>query len=161
MIRSRPAGGTAPSPSVKEGVTSKEKGAVRTAATKTEPVEDVVKDVRVVALPSSPGVAASPTPPSVGGVSPAPSGGYMLWVDKYRPTSLKGVIGQQGPRSCASKLLQWLKDWGRHHGVGAEGGAQKKPTGGWGESQLVQKGSLSVLVHTTSTLFSACRLCRR
>ena len=76
----------------------------------------------------------------------------MLWVDKYRPTSLKGVIGQQGPRSCASKLLQWLKDWGRHHGAGSEGGAQKKPTGGWGESRLVQKGSLSVLVQTTPLL---------
>ena len=153
MIRSRPAGGTPSSPSVKEGVPSKGKRAGRTAAAKAEPVEDVVKDARVVALP--------PSPPSVGGVTPAPSRGCMLWVDKYRPTSLKGVIGQQGPRSCASKLLQWLKDWGRHHGVGSEGGAQKKPTGGWGESRLRQKGSLSVLVPTTSTPSTACRLWRR
>ncbi|KAM6151735.1 LOW QUALITY PROTEIN: replication factor C subunit 1-like [Rhynchocyon petersi] len=35
----------------------------------------------------------------------------LLWVDKYRPTSLKTIIGQQGDRSCANKLLRWLRNW--------------------------------------------------
>ncbi|XP_020641898.3 replication factor C subunit 1 isoform X1 [Pogona vitticeps] len=35
----------------------------------------------------------------------------LLWVDKYKPTSLKAVIGQQGDQSCANKLLRWLQNW--------------------------------------------------
>ncbi|XP_015273700.1 PREDICTED: replication factor C subunit 1 isoform X2 [Gekko japonicus] len=35
----------------------------------------------------------------------------LLWVDKYKPTSLKTIIGQQGDRSCANKLLCWLQNW--------------------------------------------------
>ncbi|XP_036618227.1 replication factor C subunit 1 [Trichosurus vulpecula] len=35
----------------------------------------------------------------------------LLWVDKYKPTSLKTIIGQQGDQSCANKLLRWLCNW--------------------------------------------------
>ncbi|XP_020847263.1 replication factor C subunit 1 isoform X2 [Phascolarctos cinereus] len=35
----------------------------------------------------------------------------LLWVDKYKPTSLKTIIGQQGDQSCANKLLRWLRSW--------------------------------------------------
>ncbi|XP_004681405.1 PREDICTED: replication factor C subunit 1 isoform X1 [Condylura cristata] len=35
----------------------------------------------------------------------------LLWVDKYKPTSLKSIIGQQGDQSCAKKLLRWLQTW--------------------------------------------------
>ena len=136
MVRSRPAGGTAPSPAGKEGVASRGKGAGKATPAKVEPVKKVVEDVKVVAQPPSSGVGDSSAPPPVGGACPAPSGGCLMWVDKHRPTSLKGVIGQQGARSCANKLVQWLQDWGRHHGLGAEGGARKKTTGGWGESWL-------------------------
>ncbi|XP_034280711.1 replication factor C subunit 1 [Pantherophis guttatus] len=38
-------------------------------------------------------------------------GEVLLWVDKYKPTSLKTIIGQQGEQSCANKLLRWLKNW--------------------------------------------------
>ena len=31
-----------------------------------------------------------------------------MWVDKYRPRSLKNVIGQQGDKSSAKKLLRSL-----------------------------------------------------
>ena len=34
-----------------------------------------------------------------------------LWVDKYRPTSTRQVIGQQGEKSCVNKLLKWLTNW--------------------------------------------------
>ncbi|XP_054993580.1 replication factor C subunit 1 [Sorex araneus] len=37
----------------------------------------------------------------------------LLWVDKYKPTSLRTVIGQQGEQSCANKLLRWLQGWHR------------------------------------------------
>ncbi|XP_034441483.1 replication factor C subunit 1 [Hippoglossus hippoglossus] len=39
----------------------------------------------------------------------------LLWVDKYRPRSLKTVIGQQGDQSCANKLLRWLQNWHKNH----------------------------------------------
>ncbi|XP_027498487.1 replication factor C subunit 1 [Corapipo altera] len=35
----------------------------------------------------------------------------LLWVDKYKPASLKALIGQQGEQSCANKLLRWLRNW--------------------------------------------------
>ncbi|XP_059019340.1 replication factor C subunit 1 [Mustela lutreola] len=38
---------------------------------------------------------------------------HLLWVDKYKPTSLKTIIGQQGDQSCANKLLRWLQNWHR------------------------------------------------
>lgn len=42
-------------------------------------------------------------------------GSSLLWVDKYRPCSLKNLIGQQGEQSCANKLLRWLKNWHKNH----------------------------------------------
>ena len=69
--------------------------------------------------------------------SPAPtnggqSGNYgnQLWVDKYKPTSLKQVIGQQGEKSCANKLLRWLRSWEQNHLLNTGGG--KKSSWGWG-----------------------------
>lgn len=35
----------------------------------------------------------------------------LLWVDKYKPKSLKQIIGQNGEKSIAKKLLNWLKNW--------------------------------------------------
>lgn len=42
----------------------------------------------------------------------------LSWVDKYRPTSLQEVIGQQGDRSCLRKLEAWLRHWAAYHGPG-------------------------------------------
>ena len=39
------------------------------------------------------------------------SGGTEMWVDRYKPTALKQVIGQQGDKSNAKKLLNWLSKW--------------------------------------------------
>uniref|UniRef100_A0A8C6LCJ7 Replication factor C subunit 1 n=1 Tax=Nothobranchius furzeri TaxID=105023 RepID=A0A8C6LCJ7_NOTFU len=71
-------------------------------------------------LPSS--SASEPSPPSMKGES-------LLWVDKYRPRSLKAVIGQQGDQSCANKLLRWLQSWYQHHS-GAGGTAKFSRFGG-------------------------------
>ena len=35
----------------------------------------------------------------------------LLWVDKYKPTNIRQIIGQQGDRSNARKLLAWLQNW--------------------------------------------------
>jgi hypothetical protein len=50
-----------------------------------------------------------------------------IWVEKYRPLSLRHVVGQQTPASPANKLLAWLRDWARNNRLGAAaGGAEKK-----------------------------------
>ncbi|KAG9479618.1 hypothetical protein GDO78_011574 [Eleutherodactylus coqui] len=48
----------------------------------------------------------------------------LLWVDKYKPTSVKAIIGQQGEQSCANKLIRWLKAWYKNHSTD-----DKKPSG--------------------------------
>lgn len=41
-----------------------------------------------------------------------------LWVEKYKPLTLKQIIGQTGEKSNVNKLLNWLKSWYLNHGVG-------------------------------------------
>lgn len=35
-------------------------------------------------------------------------------VEKYRPKSVKQILGQQGEKSNAKKLYNWLKAWSYH-----------------------------------------------
>nr|XP_045582058.1 replication factor C subunit 1-like [Procambarus clarkii] len=35
----------------------------------------------------------------------------LMWVDKYKPSSIKNIIGQQGDRSNVKKLHIWLQNW--------------------------------------------------
>lgn len=67
--------------------------------------------------------SSSPSTPTPSSPSLSGEGASLLWVDKYRPRTLKAVIGQQGDQSCANKLLRWLQNWHRHH----SGGATKPP----------------------------------
>lgn len=46
----------------------------------------------------------------------------LLWVDKYKPVSLKAIIGQQGEQSCANKLLRWLRSWHKNTSEDGQGG---------------------------------------
>ncbi|KAM7364266.1 germ line transcription factor 1 [Cochliomyia hominivorax] len=39
----------------------------------------------------------------------------MAWVDKYKPASVKDIIGQQGPSSNVAKLTNWLSKWYINH----------------------------------------------
>ncbi|NXY87831.1 RFC1 factor, partial [Alcedo cyanopectus] len=52
----------------------------------------------------------------------------LLWVDKYKPVSLKAIIGQQGEQSCANKLLRWLRNWQKN--TSEDGQAKPNKTGG-------------------------------
>lgn len=45
----------------------------------------------------------------------------LLWVDKYKPVSLKAIIGQQGEQSCANKLLRWLRNWHKNTSEDGQG----------------------------------------
>ena len=50
----------------------------------------------------------------------------LLWVDKYKPVAMKQLIGQQGEKSPANKLLKWLRNWEQNH---RQTGRTKKPFG--------------------------------
>ncbi|KAG5442205.1 replication factor C subunit 1, partial [Clonorchis sinensis] len=43
-----------------------------------------------------------------------------LWVDKYKPTSLRTLIGQTGPSSPANRLYAWLSSWHQHFAAGTK-----------------------------------------
>ncbi|XP_061535125.1 replication factor C subunit 1 isoform X1 [Phycodurus eques] len=81
---------------------------------------------RDLGLSSSASSSAGPHPRTK---SVNEEGATLLWVDKYRPCSLKAVIGQQGDQSCASKLLRWLQNWYKHH----SGGASRPPVARFGK----------------------------
>ncbi|XP_065554953.1 replication factor C subunit 1 isoform X2 [Lathamus discolor] len=65
----------------------------------------------------------------------------LLWVDKYKPVSLKAVIGQQGEQSCANKLLRWLRNW--HKNALEDGQAKNSKTGGKDDSTGFKAALLS------------------
>ncbi|XP_048590170.1 replication factor C subunit 1 isoform X2 [Nematostella vectensis] len=35
----------------------------------------------------------------------------LMWVDKYKPSGIKQIIGQQGDKSNMRKLLNWVRNW--------------------------------------------------
>ena len=43
--------------------------------------------------------------------SAAQSSDSSLWVDNYKPTNIRQIIGQQGDKSSARKLYIWLSNW--------------------------------------------------
>lgn len=76
-------------------------------------------------LSSSASSAPDPSSPSL-----SEEGACLLWVDKYRPRSLKTVIGQQGDQSCANKLTRWLQNWHKSHSGGSSKPAGRRQTTG-------------------------------
>ena len=58
----------------------------------------------------------------------------QLWVEKYKPTTTKGIIGQQSDKSNMKKLQAWLRGWEKHHGKNASGKPSSKPPP-WGASK--------------------------
>ncbi|KAK0412766.1 hypothetical protein QR680_006398 [Steinernema hermaphroditum] len=51
----------------------------------------------------------------------------LMWVDKYKPTSLKQLVGQNGEKSPMNKLLAWLRDWPKYHMGEAANQKKAKP----------------------------------
>ncbi|NXQ65724.1 RFC1 factor, partial [Quiscalus mexicanus] len=78
----------------------------------------------------------------------------LLWVDKYKPVSLKAIIGQQGEQSCANKLLRWLRNW--HKNTLEDGQAKPSKTGskddGTGFKAALLSGPPGVGKTTTAAL---------
>ncbi|CAH1774477.1 unnamed protein product [Owenia fusiformis] len=81
------------------------------------------------------------------------SGPTLLWVDKYKPTSLKSIIGQQGDKSNAKKLFNWLRDWHKYCGEGkAKTGPSKWGEDGRGYRAALLSGPPGIGKTTSATL---------
>ena len=67
--------------------------------------------------------------PLVGASVGSGSGETELFVDKYKPSNCKGIIGQQGDKSNMNKLKNWLNDWNRNHlhNTGKKGASKPAP----------------------------------
>ena len=50
----------------------------------------------------------------------------LLWVDKYKPVAVKYIVGQNGEKSNAKKLLKWLQEWKENHAPKPAGAKPKK-----------------------------------
>jgi len=89
------------------------------------------------------------------------AGEQELWVDKYRPTASKAIIGQQGDRSNMNKLKIWLRDWNSNHLQAAGKKGSKPPpwgaandNGAWAKCALLS-GPPGVGKTTTAYLVSS------
>ncbi|CAG7677717.1 unnamed protein product [Allacma fusca] len=79
---------------------------------KTIAVKNEIQPTSSRSIPKS-SSANVPKPPT----APAPAGQPpQMWVDKYKPATLKNIVGQTGDRSNAKKLLMWLQNWFQFHG---------------------------------------------
>ncbi|XP_069105828.1 replication factor C subunit 1-like [Argopecten irradians] len=69
-----------------------------------------------VSTPSSSSTSASPVKKTEEGKDEP----VLMWVDKYKPVGLKQLIGQQGDKSNAKKLLHWLTNWHKNDAAGVK-----------------------------------------
>jgi len=87
------------------------------------------------------------------------TGHTELWVDKYKPSAAKGIIGQQGDRSNMNKLKIWLKDWNKNHLESTKAAPKPAPwgvandNGAWAKCALLS-GPPGVGKTTTAYLVS-------
>ena len=58
----------------------------------------------------------------------------MTGADKYKPQTIKDLVGQQGEKSCVQKLIVWLRDWYKHHGH-ADEKVKAKPSFGFNRNE--------------------------
>ncbi|GAB1600582.1 replication factor C subunit 1-like [Argonauta hians] len=58
--------------------------------------------------------------PAERNVTETPKDTALLWVDKYKPNSLKNIIGQNGDKSNAKKLLNWISKWHANRAAGVK-----------------------------------------
>ncbi|XP_071943755.1 replication factor C subunit 1-like [Antedon mediterranea] len=80
--------------------------------------------------------------------SPEPS---LMWVDKYKPKTVKQIIGQHGDRSHVKKLMSWLKQWNTHNASGKLKGKCNRDTGA-GQKAALLSGPPGIGKTTTATL---------
>lgn len=77
-----------------------------------------MKESSVTSIGDSQESASSPSRPSGEAIRAGESS--LMWVDKYKPTQLKQIVGQTGEKSNARKLLHWLTNWHKNRAAGTK-----------------------------------------
>ena len=95
--------------------------------------------------PTTPKTVSSPVKKSS-----SQSADVLLWVDKYKPPGMKQIIGQQGDKSNARKLLKWLQGWHKNQAAGKKPACEFKFR--WGSEIRIGFYSVS-LVHTFNNIY--------
>lgn len=116
------------------------------------PVKSLVKESSVTSIGDSQGSVSSPSSQS-GGTSRLGESSLM-WVDKYKPTQLKQIIGQTGEKSNARKLLHWLTNWHKNRAAGTKTSGKffNKSDDGSGFRAALLSGPPGIGKTTTATL---------
>ena len=66
-----------------------------------------------------------------------------LWVEKYKPTNSRSIIGQQGDSSNMKKLTVWLTNWEKNHsGPGKKAGPKPPPWNSGSDNGFWAKAAL-------------------
>ncbi|XP_014468375.1 PREDICTED: replication factor C subunit 1 isoform X2 [Dinoponera quadriceps] len=79
----------------------------------------------------------------------------QLLVEKYRPKTLKQIIGQQGDRSSAHNLYNWLRDWHKNRQDSKSKDASSKQSSGQNFKAALLSGPPGV--GKTSTVQIVCK----
>jgi hypothetical protein len=58
----------------------------------------------------------------------------IVGADKYKPQSIKHLVGQQGDKSPVQKLIVWLRDWYKNHAHSDEK-VKAKPSFGFNRNE--------------------------
>jgi len=74
----------------------------------------------------------------------------LMWVDKYKPKTIKDIIGQHTPKSNANALKNWLINWEKNKDVKVKFGA--KNDAGLGLRACLLSGLPGIGKTTTATL---------
>ncbi|XP_041465864.1 replication factor C subunit 1-like [Lytechinus variegatus] len=78
--------------------------------------------------------------------------GNLMWVDKYKPVHTKNIIGQQGDKSNAKKLLNWLRRWNDNNYGNNKEKAKFNRDDGYAFKAALLSGPPGVGKTTTATL---------
>lgn len=76
-------------------------------------------------------------------------------VEKYRPKTMKQIIGQQGDKSCAHNLYVWLRDWDKNRQDPKFKNSSSKQTHGQSFKAALLSGSPGV--GKTTTVHIVCK----
>lgn len=116
------------------------------------PVKSLMKESSVTSIGDSQESASSPSRPSGEAIRAGESS--LMWVDKYKPTQLKQIIGQTGEKSNARKLLHWLTNWHKNRAAGTkpQGKFFNKSDDGSGFRAALLSGPPGIGKTTTATL---------
>lgn len=86
----------------------------KSASTDSHDLSEKVKTLPCSSMKTSPSIPKETSNMSSCSQETTTSISSLPLVEKYRPKTMKQIIGQQGDKSCAHNLYVWLRDWDKN-----------------------------------------------